>query len=109
VKNLIGKQQASRKGAKPQSPAKQTNDFFLALLCALASLREAVNFFTASEALPTERTENTERRLDDSSWLYRANEHDTFPPATILLNLCLLDWGFTGEVKAGLGYYLSTS
>ena len=35
------------------------------------------------------------------------NEHDTFPPTTILLNLCMLDWGFTEEVKARLGYYLS--
>jgi hypothetical protein len=39
--------------------------------------------------------------------VYWANEHDTFPPMTILLNLCLLDWGFTGEVKARFGYYLS--
>jgi hypothetical protein len=39
--------------------------------------------------------------------VYSANVHDTFPPTTILLNLCLLDWGFTGEVKARLGYYFS--
>jgi hypothetical protein len=38
---------------------------------------------------------------------YWGNEHDTFPPTTILLNLCLLDWGFSEEVKARLGYYLS--
>jgi hypothetical protein len=39
--------------------------------------------------------------------VYWGNEHDTFPPTTILLNLCMLDWGFTEEVKARLGYYLS--
>lgn len=39
--------------------------------------------------------------------VYSAREHDTFPPTTILLNLCLLDWGFTEEVKARLSYYLS--
>jgi hypothetical protein len=39
--------------------------------------------------------------------VYWAKEHDTFPPTTILLNLCLLDWGFTDEVRARLGYYLS--
>ena len=39
--------------------------------------------------------------------VYWASEHDTFPPTTILLNLCLLGWGFTGEVRARLGYYLS--
>jgi hypothetical protein len=39
--------------------------------------------------------------------VYGANEHDTFPPTTILLNLCLLDWGFKEEVKARLSYYLS--
>src|SRR5208282_1853145 len=30
-----------------------------------------------------------------------------FPPTTILLSLCMLDWGLTEEVKARLGYYLS--
>jgi len=39
--------------------------------------------------------------------VYGAQEHDTFPPTTILLNLCLLDWGFKEEVKARLSYYLS--
>lgn len=39
--------------------------------------------------------------------VYWNNEHDTFPPTTILLNSCLLDWGFAEEVKARLGYYLS--
>jgi len=39
--------------------------------------------------------------------VYSAAQHDTFPPATILLNQCLLDWGFSGEVKARLQYYLS--
>ena len=39
--------------------------------------------------------------------VYGAKEHDTFPPTTILLNLCLLDWGFTEEVKGRLSYYLS--
>ncbi len=38
---------------------------------------------------------------------YWADQHDTFPPTTILLNRCLLDWGFKEEVKARLGYYLS--
>ncbi|MGO9113398.1 MAG: hypothetical protein ACLP9L_29560, partial [Thermoguttaceae bacterium] len=39
--------------------------------------------------------------------VYAAAQHDTFPPATILLNQCLLDWGFTAEVKTRLAYYLS--
>jgi len=39
--------------------------------------------------------------------VYGAKEHDTFPPTTILLNLCLLDWGFNDEAKARLSYYLS--
>jgi len=39
--------------------------------------------------------------------VYGAKEHDTFPPTTILLNLCLLDWGFREEAKARLSYYLS--
>jgi hypothetical protein len=38
---------------------------------------------------------------------YSGGQHDTFPPATILLNRCLLDWGFNEEVKARLGDYLS--
>jgi hypothetical protein len=38
---------------------------------------------------------------------YGEPEHDAFPPTTIQLNLCLLDWGFTQEVKERLGYYLS--
>ena len=38
---------------------------------------------------------------------YWGKQHDTFPPASIMLNLCLLDWGFTAEVKARLSYYLS--
>lgn len=38
---------------------------------------------------------------------YSAAIHDTFPPTTILLNGCLLDWGFTAEVKARLAYYLT--
>ncbi len=39
--------------------------------------------------------------------VYWATEHDTFPPTTILLNLCLLDWGFYQEVRERLKYYLS--
>jgi hypothetical protein len=39
--------------------------------------------------------------------VYWAAVGDGFPPTTILLNLCMLDWGFTEEVKARLGYYLS--
>ena len=38
---------------------------------------------------------------------YWAEQHDTFPPTIILLNQCLLDWGFEEEVKTRLGYYLS--
>ena len=38
---------------------------------------------------------------------YWARQHETFPPATILLNQCLFDWGYAEEVKARLGYYLS--
>jgi hypothetical protein len=40
--------------------------------------------------------------------VYADAEHDTFPPTIVQLNLCLLDWGFTAEVKSRLGYYLST-
>jgi hypothetical protein len=39
--------------------------------------------------------------------VYSAKEHDGFPPTTILLNLCLLDWGFIREAKARLAYYLT--
>jgi hypothetical protein len=39
--------------------------------------------------------------------VYSASRHDSFPPATILPGLCLLDWGYTREAKALLGYYLS--
>jgi hypothetical protein len=39
--------------------------------------------------------------------VYSASKHDSFPPATILPGLCLLDWGYTREAKALLGYYLS--
>lgn len=38
---------------------------------------------------------------------YAENEHDTFPPTTIQLVLCLLDWGYTKEAGDRLGYYLS--
>lgn len=38
---------------------------------------------------------------------YSADLHDSFPPTTIHLNECLLDWGFPDEVKARLSYYLS--
>jgi hypothetical protein len=50
VNKSIGTLKASRKGAKPQSPAKHTKELFLAFLCALASLREAVDFFALSRA-----------------------------------------------------------
>jgi hypothetical protein len=43
----------------------------------------------------------------DGTGVYWGEKHDTFPPTTILINLCLLDWGFTEEVKARLGYYLA--
>ena len=38
---------------------------------------------------------------------YWGDANDTFPPTTIQLNQCMLDWGFAGEVKARLAYYLS--
>jgi len=39
--------------------------------------------------------------------VYWAAVGDGFPPTAIMLNLCMLDWGLTEEVKARLGYYLS--
>src|SRR5439155_24239487 len=61
VKKWAPNQKISRKGAvrqahgpersrraKPQRPAKKLKEFELAFLCALAPLREAVDFFTAS-------------------------------------------------------------
>ena len=48
VKKWAPNQKISRKGPKPQRPAKKLKEFELASLCALAPLREAVGFFTAS-------------------------------------------------------------
>jgi hypothetical protein len=44
VKELAGKQEASRQGAKPQSAVKKLKDLRFAFLRALAPLREAVIF-----------------------------------------------------------------
>ena len=37
---------------------------------------------------------------------YWAAQHDGFPPTTISMATCLLDWGLTEAVKTRLGYYL---
>jgi len=39
--------------------------------------------------------------------VYSANQHDSFPPATILPSLCWLDWGYSNQAKSVLSYYLS--
>lgn len=38
---------------------------------------------------------------------YAEERHDTFPPTTIELVSCLLDWGYTKQAGDRLGYYLS--
>ena len=38
---------------------------------------------------------------------YAQSEHDAFPPTTIQLVSCLLDWGHAGEAGERLGFYLS--
>jgi hypothetical protein len=48
VKKLGKRENNSRKDAKAQSVAKQTREFFFALLCVSAPLREIVHFFTPS-------------------------------------------------------------
>jgi hypothetical protein len=48
VKKLAKRENNSRKDAKAQSVAKQTKEFFFALLCVFAPLREIVHSFTAS-------------------------------------------------------------
>ena len=48
VKESTKEQNNSRKDAKTQRAAKQTKEFFFALLCDFASLREIVYFFTRS-------------------------------------------------------------
>ena len=53
MKKSIKEQNNSRKDAKTQRAAKQTKEFFFALLCDFASLREIVYFFTASDARAT--------------------------------------------------------
>ena len=100
-------------------PAENGNAFYRALL----SLQQEWEKFVAEGM----RLQVPEARVSDSSkaaivralisevglhpkygaGVYWANEHDTFPPTIVQLNLCLLDWGFTGEAKARLGYYLS--
>lgn len=102
-----------------QQPLQDGTDFYRALL---AEQEEWEKFF--AEGM---RLEVPEARVNDSArasivraviseignhpkcgvGVYWGTEHDTFPPPTILLNLCLLDWGFSGEVKARLSYYLS--
>ncbi len=37
---------------------------------------------------------------------YWAERHDGFPPTTLSLNACLIDWGFHEEASQRLGYYL---
>jgi hypothetical protein len=49
VKELGEEKNNSRKDAKAQRVAKQTKEFSFALLCAFATLREIVYFFTASK------------------------------------------------------------
>jgi hypothetical protein len=51
VKNWVKGQSISRRGAKTQRTATQIKDLYFTLLCASASWRESVYFFTASEAL----------------------------------------------------------
>ncbi|MGO8789029.1 MAG: hypothetical protein ACLQVL_16830, partial [Terriglobia bacterium] len=53
VKKSIKEQNNSRKDAKTERAAKQTKEFFFALLCALASLREILYFFTPSDGRVT--------------------------------------------------------
>jgi len=36
----------------------------------------------------------------------KTDQHDGFPPTTVSLCTCLLDWGLVGAGKARLGYYL---
>ncbi len=38
--------------------------------------------------------------------VYWAEEHDGFPPTTLSLGTCLLDWGLLDEFKTRQGYYL---
>jgi hypothetical protein len=40
------------------------------------------------------------------SYWGQPEHHDGFPPTTLSLCRCLLDWGFTDEAKRRLGYYL---
>ena len=102
-----------------QQPLEDGTDFYRALL---AEQEEWERFFAEGMQL-----EVPEARVNDSAkasivraliseignhpkcgvGVYWGAEHDTFPPPTILLNLCLLDWGFSGEVKARFSYYLS--
>jgi hypothetical protein len=49
VEESIKEQNNSRKDAKTQRAAKQTTEFFFAVLCALASLRAIVYSFTPSK------------------------------------------------------------
>jgi hypothetical protein len=62
VKQLEGKEKASRKGAKPQRHAKKPKGFHFAFLGVLASWREDVNFFTASdpEVFPFGKTQTAQ-------------------------------------------------
>ncbi len=39
--------------------------------------------------------------------IYWEKQHDTFPPATLSLCACFLDWGLLDEARARLGYYFS--
>jgi len=38
--------------------------------------------------------------------VYWGDRHDGFPPTTISMNRCLIEWGLFGEAKERLGYYL---
>ena len=48
MKKLAYRETNSRKDAKAHSVAKQRKEFFFALLCVFAPLREIVHFFTTS-------------------------------------------------------------
>jgi len=54
VKKSLEEQKHFTQGRKVQEGAKKRKQLFLASLCALASLREIVYFFTASEAVREE-------------------------------------------------------
>lgn len=65
--------------------------------------------YKAGLIMAIENTEGREwpRRPKYGSGVYAKAEHNTFPPATIAVANCLLDWGFTKEAKDLIGYYLT--